>query len=45
MWMATAAASSATVKKSAAARYVTFYPLDYPQPPNAPLRVLIHITL
>jgi hypothetical protein len=31
MWMATAAASKAKVKKSAAARYVTTYPLDYPQ--------------
>src|SRR4051794_58930 len=32
MWMATAAARRVKVKKSAAAKYVTTYPLDYPQP-------------
>jgi hypothetical protein len=45
MWMATAAASKAKVKKSAAARYVTTYPLDYPQAYNAAPRRLIHISL
>jgi hypothetical protein len=45
MWMATRAASKAKLKKSAAARYVTTYPLFYPQRQNAAPRDLIHIRL